>query len=231
MPVTFDGIETLPVNVPEAVGENRNVNSEVPFGTTVVDVRFVLIENAAAVPAANETFDKVRLALPVFVTVNVRLPTLFTVTGPKSAPPAINGVMGVPTGDSTLISGARPVPVRLISKGSSSPSLLAMWIAAVRMPEADGVNVTVKVVFPEGPATGAVGFAVMLKSPEFVPSLVIVKSVRLDVPRFLIVKFREPVEPTNTDPKDFELESAMSVPAGCSTAISGAKAVAVKVMA
>jgi len=94
----------------------------------------------------------VRAAVPVFLTVNVRgaevLPKL---TLPKLTL-AVPSVRLVPTGCSTAISGtATPVPVRLRSNGFSSASLLAMWMAAVRVPVAGGRTGTVKVVLPAAP--------------------------------------------------------------------------------
>ena len=95
-------------------------------------------------------------------------------------------------------------------------------MAAVRAPAADGAKLTIKVVVPLGPATGAVGLLVTVKSAAFVPSLVIVNPVRLALPVFLIVKVSGALEPVFTEPKSLEPASAMSVPTGCSTAISGA---------
>ena len=95
-------------------------------------------------------------------------------------------------------------------------------MAAVRAPAAPGAKLTMKVVVPLGPATGAVGLLVMVKSAALVPSLVIVKPVRSALPMFLIVKVRGALEPTVTEPKSLDPASEMSVPTGCSTAISGA---------
>ena len=80
------------------------------------------------------------------------------------------------------------------------------------------------VVVPLGPATGASGLDVTVKSAGLVPSLVIASPVRSAVPVFLMVKERLVLEPTFTEPNAFAPASAMLVPAGCSTAISGVAA-------
>ena len=76
------------------------------------------------------------LLLPIFVVGSVTLET-----------PSVSTVL---VGYSTLISGPLAVPVRAMSKGFSSASLLAMWMAAVRVPLNIGLNVTVKVVLLPG---------------------------------------------------------------------------------
>ena len=43
-----------------------------------------------------------------------------------------------------------PIPASEMSKGFSSGSLLPMWMAALRVPVAVGMNVTLKVVLPPG---------------------------------------------------------------------------------
>ena len=77
-----------------------------------------------------------------------------------------------------------------------------------------GVNLTVNVVLPDGPATGAVGLAVMLKSPGCDPANVMPSPVRLESPVFLMVNVRSPVEPNATDPKDLDPPDTILVPAG-----------------
>ena len=61
--------------------------------------------------------------------------------------------------ETTTISGAIATPTTAMSKGFSSLSLLEMWMAAVREPNAAGKKVMLKVVLaPE--AMGAVGLEV-----------------------------------------------------------------------
>ncbi|MCX6879152.1 MAG: hypothetical protein NTW21_35900 [Verrucomicrobia bacterium] len=92
----------------------------------------------------------------------------------------------------------------------------------MRVPTAVGAKRTVKVVLPAG-ATGAVGLAVTVKSAALVPSMVIPIPVRSAEPELRIVKTRLALKPVATEPKaTVALPSIRLVPAGCSTAISGA---------
>ena len=75
---------------------------------------------------------------------------------------------------------------------------MAILIAAVRVPIADGSKRTVKVVDPPG-ITGLVGSKDTLKSPAFVPLMLTLGEpvrVKLPVPVFSMVKTR------STDPLD-----------------------------
>ena len=67
--------------------------------------------------------------------------------------------------------------------------MLAMCRPAVLAPAAPAKKVTVKAVLAPGP-TGAVGFAVTVKSPEFGPVMVTPRPVRSALPMLLMVKVR-----------------------------------------
>ena len=94
-------------------------------------------------------------------------------------------------------------------------------MAALRPPRLAGEKVTVKVVLAPGATVVAPG-APTVKSPGCEPSLVMASPVRSAVPLFVMVKVAAAlVVLTSWLPKSLLPASAMSVPAGCSTAISG----------
>src|SRR5437762_2355347 len=73
-------------------------------GTDTGGVGLALTENIAASAASKVMPRPVRSALPMFLIVNVRLASVFTVTLPKSF--VVPLAMAVPAGCSTLIFGA-----------------------------------------------------------------------------------------------------------------------------
>jgi len=101
-------------------------------------------------------------------------------------------------------------------KGFSSLSFVTKLTVAVRSPEADGSNVTTKVLlWPAGTEVGA---------PETTKSVPAVNgpTVRLAVPEFVIVKVRANVPPvTAVAPK-----SVWSVPSGRAVTVGDADAIA-----
>ena len=185
----------------------------------------ITLKSAASVPptATNGVPLSASGALPVFLTVKTTsagLPTV-AVTKPTLPPSAM-----LTPERSTAISGAAGgPPVSVMSKGLSSGSLLAMWIAAVLSPTLVGANRTVNAVVPFGPLTGAVGFAVTVNIPASVPSWEIVSPVRSALPVFLMMKFRLLFAPTATLPKLLVPPSVRLLLKGCSTAISAARTV------
>ncbi len=111
-----------------------------------------------------------------------------------------------------------------MSKGFSSPSLLASWRAATFVPALTGAKRTVKVVTPPG-STGVLGGTVTVNWAASTPLKVMGRvSVRLASPELVTVKTVSRVLPTSTVPKSLAPPSAMSTPTGCWTAISGALA-------
>src|SRR5439155_1444409 len=141
----------------------------------------VTVNKAASVPLIVMP-SPVRLALPVFFIVKVRLVLASTTTLLKSLLPP--SAMLAATGCSTVISGAIPLPVRLISKGFSSFSLLAMCNAAVLASPYTALYRSVQLVLPLGPLTGAVGLAVTVNNAASVPLIVIPSPVRSALPVF-----------------------------------------------
>ena len=97
--------------------------------------------------------------------------------------------------------GTKPVPLRLMLKvWLTLPSLLAIWIAAVFAPAAEGVNCTTIVVLPLA-AMLLAGEVVTVKFPPLTPSMVTpVMLTALVVLLFLIVKVFAKLPPTFTLP-------------------------------
>ena len=94
-------------------------------------------------------------------------------------------LLEVPVGETVTIG---PFPVRAMSNGFFSlATLLAIWIAAVFAPTVVGVKVTLKVVLFPGVTVVSIPVVSTVKSPAFVPSLVIVPRVRLAAPVLVIV--------------------------------------------
>ena len=155
---TVSSVSASTANGSYNAGDTVNVTVKVVFPEpatgVVVEVSFTA-KFAASAP--DKTIFgvplRVRFPEPVFSMVNIIAPLLPpTATVPKSCVPA-DAIFVAPC--FRLISGAVPVPIRSSVYGFSSLSLLAMLICAVFAPVEDGVNVTVKVVFPD-PATGEV---------------------------------------------------------------------------
>jgi len=95
-------------------------------------------------------------------------------------------------------------------------------MAAVRVPAAPGVKVTVNVVLP--PAATDVAGVLTVKSAGLVPSLVRERPESVAVPTFRMVNVMAVAAvPTLEPPQSMgaALPSVRLLPAGCSTAISG----------
>ena len=173
---------------PPEVGAKVTVKVVSSLGATV-SAGGEVTEKAAAAGPLKEMSKGVSDSSPVFFTVKVRVavPPLTTLPKSTSESPLVRSV---PAGCSRTISDkAVPVPVKAISNGFSSGSLLASRSTAVLAPSVPGVKVTVKVVCPFG-ATEAPGLEVTEKAAAFVPLKVMPRPVRFAVPRFLTVKVR-----------------------------------------
>ena len=187
----------------------------------------VTVKSAALVPltATSGVPDRLKGRSPLLLIVKVRLLVRPSPTLPKSFVPLF--AMFVPGGCSMAISGGKTaVPVRLITNGFSSLSLLAIESCALRAPTLTlGANLTIKVVLPLA-ATLAEGCVVTVKSAALVPLTAtcgVPDRLKGRSPLLLIVKVRLLVRPSPTLPKSFVPLLAMLVPAGCSMAISGGK--------
>lgn len=98
--------------------------------------------------------------------------------------PYVNTVAESPTDPKT------PVPIKLTACGLPPVALSAMVTAAVRLPEADGVNVTVTVQNElAAKELGEMGQLLLwLKSPALVPVTEMLETVKLRLPVFVSVK-------------------------------------------
>ena len=178
----------------------------------------VLTVNSALLVPSLVMLMPVRGEVPVFRTVNVCTALLPPTPVAGSVTLDSPSVSEVPVGYSTTISGLMPVPVSVRLNGFSSSSLLAMWMAAVRAPSAEGAKSTVKVTLLW--AAMEAGRALTVKSPAFEPSLVREIPVSAALPVFFRVKVRLLVPPSSVEPKLLLPPSARSAPTGCSRTIS-----------
>ena len=107
------------------------------------------------------------------------------------------------------------MPVIVILKGLLLVSLFAMCSAAIFRPRLPGTNCTVKLVLPPGITVAGVGLVVTVNMAEFTPSMVILETVRFELPIFLMVKVRLLLVLKATGPKSLVLPEIRFVPSGC----------------
>jgi hypothetical protein len=168
--------ERLPDAVPAAVGVKVIATVQDPDAATGLEVEHVVPDAAIAKGPVTPIAVKVRLALPVLVSVTV-----------------CEGLV-VPTGSEGKVGGADkltvvpvPVPLKLTVCGLFA-ALSLIESVAVRLPVAEGVNVTLTVQVLLGMTVAPVQVSALLaKSLAFVPPSVTVEIVRLAVPVLVTV--------------------------------------------
>ena len=171
-PLLLSVMVSVPVSGPVAVGEKLTLIVQEPL--------------AATLPPQLLVWPKLAL-VAMLVMVSATLPVLFRVTGcdplvvPRFWLPNVRLVGETPA------TGAAPVPVKLTVCGLSE-ALSVKFSEALRLPIADGVNVTLTVQAPLGVTVAPVQVSALLaKSLAFVPPIVTVEMVRLAVPVLVTV--------------------------------------------
>lgn len=168
--------ERLPDTVPAVVGVNVTATVQDPDAATGLEVEHVVPDTAIAKGPVTPMAVKVRLALAVLVSV--------TVCEGLVVPTGSDGKVG---GADKLTVGAVPVPLKLTVWGL--PLALSLKFSeALRVPVADGANVTLTAQVPLGVTVAPVQVSALLaKSLAFVPPIVTVEMVRLTVPVLVTV--------------------------------------------
>ena len=185
-------ILTVPVRVPVAEGLKVTLKVVFPLAATVADGVSVRVKSAALVPPMVGVPLNVRVEPPVFSMVKVRttVPEETSVL-PKSVWSAVVGEVSPSVMEVlfpfTSISASVPVPWMEKLYGFSSSSSFTMLTVPVRFPVAEGLKVTLKVVFPLA-ATVAEGVPVSEKSAPVTVGAPVKVSVPLPV--FSMVKIR-----------------------------------------
>jgi hypothetical protein len=163
---------------PDADGVNVTLTVQALLGVTVapVQVSALLAKSLVFVPPT-VTVEMMRLAVPALVTVTA-LAALVVPTGSLAKLTLV--VV-------RLTLGAVPVPLKPTTCGPPL-ALSAKFREALRLPVADGVNVTLTAQVPLGVTVAPVQVSALLaKSLAFLPPIVAVEMVRLPVPVFVTV--------------------------------------------
>jgi hypothetical protein len=171
--------------VPTAVGVNVSATVQVPEAATGLEVEHVVPEAAMAKGPVVVITVKVRLAVPVLVTV--------TVCAGLVVPTGSDGKVGAAEKLSVVVA-AVPVPLKLaVCVLPVTPPALSVTVrVAAREPAAPGVKVTLIVQEPDA-ATGllveqVVPVEATAKSLALVPEMAMLAIVRAEVVGLLSVK-------------------------------------------
>ena len=204
MPGALSLKERLPDAVPAAVGVNVTATVQDPDALTELEVEHVVPDATVAKGPTTLIAVKVRLALPVLVSV--------TVCEGLVVPTGSDGKVG---GADKLTTGPVPVPLKLAV--CRLPLALSVKLSeALRLPVTDGVNVTLTVQVLLGVIVAPVQVSALLaKSLAFVPLIVTVEMVRLALPVLVSVTVCDGlVVPTGSDGKtgDADKLTAGAVP-------------------
>jgi len=168
--------ERLPDAVPAAVGVNVTATVQDPDAPTGLEVEHVVPDAAVAKGPVTLIAVRVRLAPPVLVSV--------TVCEGLVVPIGSDGKVG---GADKLTTGPVPVPLKPTVCGLPL-ALSAKLSEALRVPVADGVNVTLTVQVLLGVTVAPVQVSALLaKSLAFVPLIVTVETLSAALPVLLRV--------------------------------------------
>ena len=215
------------LRAPVAPGLKVTVKTVLAPGASVVAAGPETVKSAAWLPSTLRAWTA-RFAVPVFLRVNDWAADDTPGSREPNATFAVPSARSEPLAPAMAISGAPgtgralPVPLREMSKGFSSASLLAMWIAALRAPVAPGLKVTVKTVLAPGASVVAAG-PETVKSAAWLPSTLSTRPARFAVPEFLRVNdWAAEDTPGSREPNaTFAVPSARSEPLAPAMAISG----------